>query len=73
MVGPNFWNIDLAISRLIEVGAARRLEFRLESFNVLNHVNWGNPARRQDRSSFGRITSQAGTPRIVQLGVKFAF
>jgi hypothetical protein len=73
VVGPNFWNIDLAISRLIEVGAARRLEFRLESFNVLNHVNWGNPALRQDRSSFGRITSQAGTPRIVQLGVKFAF
>ena len=43
-VGPNFWNIDLALSRLIALGATQRLELRLESFNLLNHFNWGNPA-----------------------------
>jgi hypothetical protein len=71
-VGPGFWNIDLAVSRLIPLGT-QRLELRLESFNLLNHFNWGNPNANFNSSSFGRITSQAGGPRIMQFGIKYAF
>lgn len=71
-IGPGYWTIDLAVSRLIPMGA-RQLELRLETFNLTNNFNWGNPGRNARRSSFGRIQSQAGTPRIMQLGVKFAF
>jgi hypothetical protein len=72
-VGPNFWNIDLAISRLIRIGATQRLELRLESFNLLNHFNWGNPVTNFNAGTFGRITSQAGDPRIMQFGIKYDF
>jgi hypothetical protein len=72
-VGPNYWNIDLAVSRLIAVGATRRLELRLESFNLLNHFNWGNPLLIWNAPTFGRITEQAGAPRIMQFGIKYDF
>ena len=41
-VGPSFWQVDMAISKLVPVGT-QRLELRLEVFNVLNTFNWGNP------------------------------
>ena len=72
-VGPSYWNVDLAISRLIAMGATRRLELRLESFNLLNHFNWGDPLLIFNAPTFGRITTQTGAPRIIQFGVKYRF
>ena len=54
---------------------------RLESFNVLNHFNWGDPVTNFNSGQFGRITSLAGTPpngvygtmRILQFGIKYDF
>jgi hypothetical protein len=71
-VGPAFWQIDLAISRLVPVGT-QQVEMLFESFNVLNHFNWGNPVTNFNSGAFGRITTQAGDPRILQFGVKYAF
>jgi hypothetical protein len=71
-VGPAYWNVDLGISRLIPMGT-RRLELRIESFNVLNHFNWGNPQTNFNAGQFGRITTQTGEPRIMQFGVKYDF
>jgi hypothetical protein len=72
VVGPNYWTIDLAMSRLVALGM-RRLEFRLETFNLLNNFNWGNPAVNFKAGTFGRITTQSGDPRILQFGVKYDF
>jgi len=72
-VGPNFWNVDLAVSKLIAVTGTQRLELRLESFNLLNHFNWGDPVVNFNAGTFGRITTQAGTPRIIQFGIKYDF
>ena len=54
-------------------GAAQTVEVRIESFNVLNHFNWGNPTTNFSQATFGRIQSQAGDPRIMQFGVKYGF
>ena len=72
-VGPNYWNIDLALSKLVAVAGAQRLELRLESFNLLNHFNWGDPVVNFNAGTFGRITTQAGAPRILQFGIKYDF
>jgi len=72
-VGPNFWNVDLAVSRMIALGGTQRVELRLESFNLLNHFNWGNPTTNFNAGTFGRITSQAGDPRIMQFSIKYDF
>jgi hypothetical protein len=79
--GPAFWSMDLALSKFLAFNADRQVEFRVEAFNLLNTFNWGAPisstGARTDASlssgSFGRITSMAGTPRVMQLGIKFRF
>ena len=45
----------------------------LETFNLLNHFNWGAPTTNFNSSNFGRITSQVGDPRIMQFGIKYDF
>jgi hypothetical protein len=71
--GPGYWSVDLALSRLINVVERRNLELRVEVFNLFNNFNWGNPVTNFDSSSFGRITSMTGNPRIMQFGVKYGF
>jgi len=82
LTGPNYWNVDLALSREIGVIATQTLELRIEAFNLFNTFNWGDPGTEEasggfianfNSGQFGRITTQAGTPRIIQLGVKYAF
>jgi hypothetical protein len=71
-VGPNYWSIDMGVSHVIPMGT-RRVELRLETFNLLNHFNWGDPATNFNSGQFGRITTQAGDPRILQFGIKYDF
>jgi hypothetical protein len=71
--GPGFWTIDVSLARLLPIAASRTLELRAEAFNLLNNFNWGNPVTNFDAGTFGRITSQAGTPRIMQFAIKYAF
>jgi hypothetical protein len=71
--GPSFWNVDMSLARLLSVGGMRTLELRVEAFNLLNTFNWGNPGTNFDAGTFGRITSQNGSPRIMQFAVKYGF
>ena len=79
--GPAFWSVDLAVSRFLAFSGDRQVEFRVEAFNLFNTFNWGAPISsalaRTDANlssgSFGRITSMAGTPRVMQVGIKFRF
>lgn len=71
--GPGFWAIDMALTRLVTFGGARTLELRTEIFNLTNNFNWGVPTTNFTSGNFGRILSMAGTPRILQFGVKFGF
>jgi hypothetical protein len=50
----------------------KALQFRWEIFNVINHVNLDPPSTAINSSTFGQITA-AGSPRIMQLALKFAF
>ena len=71
--GPRRWNVDLAVSRLVGIAGSQSLELRLEAFNLMNHFNWGLPQTNFLTGTFGRITTQATPPRILQFGVKYGF
>ncbi len=73
VVGPDYWNVNLAVSRLLPVTATQRLELRVEAFNLFNRFNWGDPLVNFNAGTFGRITTQAGDPRIIQFGIKYDF
>ena len=70
--GPAFWNVDMALSRNLRMGE-RRLEVRVEAFNVFNHVNWGNPNVTLGAGTSGQVTSTANDPRIMQFALKYSF
>jgi hypothetical protein len=66
--------MNLSIFRGIPLGGERRVEFRLEMFNLFNWVNFGFPgANVANPNTFGQITSTLGDPREMQLAVKFYF
>jgi hypothetical protein len=81
---PGYSSVDVALSRLISLGVSRTIELRIETFNLLNTFNWGAPiagpiqgGRITDTNfsspQFGRVTAMAGTPRVMQFGVKYGF
>ena len=71
--GPGYWAVDASLSKLVPLGATHRVEFRVEAFNLFNTFNWNSPDVNFTSSTFGRITSRAGTPRILQFGVRYSF
>jgi len=71
--GPGFWQVDLAVSKIVPFGTGQTLEFRVEAFNLFNNFNWGNPVTNFTSGLFGRIQTQEGLPRIMQFGVKYGF
>jgi outer membrane receptor protein involved in Fe transport len=79
--GPGAWNIDFSLFRAFPIGTAgRRIEFRAEFFNLLNHPNWGNPTVDVNDANFGRTftvgtgSRDAGTgERQIRLGARFQF
>jgi len=71
---PGYTNVDLVLSKSFEMGAARRLEFRVEAFNAFNHPGFGPPARDISApNTFGLITSTISNPRVIELALKFYF
>jgi hypothetical protein len=76
LTGPGYSDLDLALSKSFAIpfkaGEASRLQFRAESFNLANRVNFSNPNATISSKSAGTITS-ASDPRILQLALKYIF
>jgi hypothetical protein len=78
IIGPGFASWDASIVKNFHAGGARRMQFRIEIFNLLNRTNFGLPANTVFDASgrvanAGEITSTVGTARQMQLGFKFEF
>lgn len=61
--GPNFWPADLMMSKDFRFGGSQSLQVRAEFFNILNRLNYENPAATLPNGTPGApITdAQAGT------------
>jgi hypothetical protein len=70
--GPGIEDVDLSLFKNFSMGEARRLQFRAEWFNLLNHANLGLPENDLESPAFGQIL-QAGSPRLLQLAMKVVF
>ena len=71
IVNPSLFQNDLAISRTFKI-ATNALQFRWEIFNAINWVNLNAPTTALNNANFGKILS-AGSPRIMQVALKFTF
>ena len=75
LFGPGFWNVDASFSRNLNFSGGKRIELRVEAFNLFNHSNWANPTVQIGSTALtnGRVTNTVGDPRIMQFAVKYGF
>ena len=71
--GPGSSNWDLAIFKNFPVGGLRKIQFRAEMFNFPNHPLLNGPSSDITSPLFGRSTSKGGSPRDIQLALRFLF
>ncbi len=68
-----FYQMDLGLHKSFNLpGDSRRIEARIEAFNLLNKTNFQSANGNRSSNAFGTITS-AYQARQMQLGVKFYF
>jgi hypothetical protein len=65
--------VDLTVVKAFPFTETRRMEFRGEFFNVLNHPTFSNPSSAINSSSGGQIASTLNASRVIQLAVKLYF
>ena len=87
MIGPNFYNVNLALSKTTQFGERIGMQLRLETVNTTNTPQFANPngscctannlnfgfVTSTVSSGSGSVNSGTGGPRSVQLAVKFTF
>ncbi len=83
LTGPGVLELDGSLFKDVQVpkvGDRLKVQFRGEVFNLLNHVNYANPAatdvfdsNNNPLSTSGQITGTTTPSREIQLGVKVLF
>jgi hypothetical protein len=82
MYGPGLFDVDLALAKEFKVKESQSLEFKVETFNTLNHFNPSNPdttlnlnfaTGANSRAQFGTITSSQINSRRAILSLRYRF
>ncbi len=66
-------NADLSLLKRFTLAEKKYLQLRFEAFNLTNRVTFAAPSLSATSSSFGTITSQANTPRRIQMGARLVW
>lgn len=78
LIGPGFRDLDFSLAKDIPLRSeARKLQFRVESFNLANRPNFDIPNNTLTAATFGQVVTANAfggkPPRQIQLGLKFLF
>jgi hypothetical protein len=73
LYGPGFKDIDMGLFRNIKFERGVVFQLRGEATNVFNLVSLANPTANLGSGNDGKITSAAGTQRIIQVGGRLTF
>lgn len=71
--GPGLTNVDLSIMRDFSFHERYRIQFRFESFNLMNHPNFGLPNSAIGNAAVGTISTVINPERQNQAVLKFFF
>jgi len=74
MHGPEQRRLDLSIFKDLSLSGSRKLQLRVECYNVTNTANFYLPDANFGSSGFGSISSTGNSiPRQMQFGIKYLF
>ncbi|HTU33206.1 MAG TPA: TonB-dependent receptor [Candidatus Acidoferrum sp.] len=74
--GPNLSNVDMGLFKYFPMPWSdnQKLQFRADAFNVFNNVSFGNPGTAiNNPGTFGLITTQENSPRVLQVALQYEF
>jgi len=72
--GPRYFDTDFSLVKRFRIYETHAVTFRAEAYNAFNNVNFGNPAvSLTSPQTFGKLTSIVGSPRIMQLALRYDF
>ncbi len=73
--GPAFVNFDMSLAKRFKMpwSEGHSLQFRAEAYNAFNHTNFSDPAANINSPTFGQITTQANTNRVMQFALRYDF
>jgi len=71
--GPSYFNFDLSLTKRFRITETVRFEIKGTAINVLNHPNFIYGTVNFDSTSFGRVTTQRGTSRQMNIIAQLRF
>lgn len=71
--GPGFWNFDFGLHKKFRVTENSSLQLQANAFNIFNHTNFGLPVNDISSPDFGKSIFTVGTPRVIQLAIRYDF
>src|SRR5439155_21858730 len=71
--GPHYFNFDLSFTKRFRITETVRFELKGTAINILNHPNFVYGTVNFDSTSFGRVTTQRGTSRQMNMIAQLTF
>ncbi|HMH45420.1 MAG TPA: carboxypeptidase-like regulatory domain-containing protein [Pyrinomonadaceae bacterium] len=71
--GPSYFDVDLSITKRLRITERVRFELKGTALNLLNHPAFTYGTLNFDSTSFGRITTQRGTSRQMNIIAQVTF
>jgi hypothetical protein len=65
--------VNASILKDFNISERIRIQYRFESYNTLNHTEFGAPNVTPSSTSLGVINSTVGLPRVLQQGLRVVF
>jgi len=62
---PQYFNVDVSLTKRWQVTETVRLELKTTFINILNHPNFVFGTQAFDSTTLGKITSQSGSERQI--------
>jgi Carboxypeptidase regulatory-like domain len=75
LYGPGVFNMDIGLVKAFRLTEKLEMQLKMDAFNLLNNMSWGDPSTNVNSSNFGRSTNQADLTygRRIQLGARLEF
>ena len=68
--GPRFFNVDTSLVKRIPITERVKGELKTTFINIFNNANFVYGGQTFDSTSFGRMTAQSGSPRVIHFTLK---
>jgi hypothetical protein len=71
--GPSYFNFDLSVIKRFHISETMYFQLKGTAINILNHPNFVYGNTNFDSTAFGRITTQRGVSRQMNIIAEFRF